>query len=238
MSTPIMPILFQDKHLIIINKPNGIAVHASTMHRYDAYFALQLLRNQLGQKVYPAHRLDKKTSGVLVFALEKEMDAKLQMLFAANEVKKTYHAILRGFQVENGRIDYALINNKGKEQIAISDYEVLGNYEIDLAFGAHKTSRYSLVELKPQTGRYHQLRKHMAHMQHPIIGDRPHGCNKQNKLWKERFGNDKMMLHAKKIEFIHPITNEIIKISAPYSPAFNHGLEILNGNLVVFEAQT
>lgn len=231
----LLEILYQDPHLIAINKPHGLAVHASKMHRFDEHFALQVLRDQLGMKVYPAHRLDKKTSGVLLFGLEKEMDSKLQMLFAANEVSKTYHAILRGFVLENGVVDYALINNQGKEQEAISKYEVLSNFEIDLPFGAHPTSRYTLVSLKPETGRYHQLRKHMAHIQHPIIGDRPHGCNKQNKLWKERFENDAMMLHGRSIQFSHPITSEEIYIEAPYSAAFQHGLEILKGNLEVFK---
>jgi len=229
-----LQILHQDEHLIAISKPHGLAVHASKMHRFDDFFALQVLRDQIGQKVYPAHRLDKKTSGVLLFGLEKEMDSKLQMLFAANEVKKTYHAILRGFVKEDGVVDYILTNNQAKEQEAISAYRVLENFEIDLPFGAHPTSRYCLAELKPETGRYHQLRKHMSHIQHPIIGDRPHGCNKQNKLWKERFNNDCMLLHAQRIQFVHPITNEELDITAPYSTAFLHGLEILKGNLEVF----
>ena len=231
----LLEILYQDEHLIAINKPHGLAVHASKMHRFDEFFALQVLRDQIGQKVYQAHRLDKKTSGVLLFGLEKEMDAKLQMLFAANEVAKTYHAILRGFVLEDGEVDYALVNNQDKEQEAISNYKVFEKFEIDLAFGAHPTSRYTLIELKPQTGRYHQLRKHMSHIQHPIIGDRPHGCNKQNKLWKERFNNDFMMLHAMSIQFIHPITNELLTIEAPYSTAFEHGLQILKWNFESFK---
>lgn len=222
-----LEILYQDDILVAINKPHGLAVHASKMHPEDTEFALQLLRDQIGQKVYPSHRLDKKTSGILLFALDKEFDGPLQVLFAQNQVKKTYHAILRGFIEEDGEVDYALSNTKGKVQEALTFYKAIQQFEIDVPFGKFQTSRYSLVELKPQTGRYHQLRKHMAHIMHPIIGDRPHGCNKQNRFWKEHFKLDSMMLHAQELIFTHPITRNEIKIQAPYSKEFKRGLEIV-----------
>ncbi|MFT4969927.1 MAG: tRNA pseudouridine65 synthase [Chitinophagales bacterium] len=223
-----LEIIYRDEHLIAINKPHGLAVHASKMYSGDVHFALQTLRDQIGQKVYPSHRLDKKTSGVLLFALEKELDGPTQVLFANKEVDKTYHAILRGHVLEDGIVDYALSNTKGKVQDALSPYTVLKRYEIDVPFGHFSTSRYTLLELKPQTGRYHQLRKHMAHIMHPIIGDRPHGCNKQNRFWKEHFKLDSMMLHAKSITFKHPISQEEIHIKAPYSAEFKRGLEIVD----------
>ena len=227
MSFAPLEILYQDEHIVAINKPHGLAVHASKMHKFDEFFALQLLRDQLGQKVYPSHRLDKKTSGVLLFALEKELDGPCQVMFANNEVEKVYHALLRGHLLEDGKVDYALTNNQGKVQEAISNYTVLKNYEINVPFGHFQTSRYCLVELKPESGRYHQLRKHMAHIMHPIIGDRPHGCNKQNKLWKEKYQIDSMFLHAKTLIFLHPVTQEKIQIDAPYSTPFLKGLQIV-----------
>ena len=220
-------ILYRDETIIAINKPHGLAVHSSKIHRNDEQFALQLLRDQIGQKVYPAHRLDKKTSGVLLFSLQKELDGPSQMLFANDKVKKTYHAIVRGYLKPAGEINYTLTNLKGKKQEAITRYKVLNQFEICIDLGMFPTSRYSLVELQPQTGRYHQLRKHMAHLMHPIIGDRPHGCNKQNKYWKDVFKLDTMMLHAKQLEFPHPLSNELIQISAPYSIDFQRGLEIV-----------
>ena len=223
-----LEILYADEYMIAINKPNGMAVHQSRMHPADEIFALQTLRDQIGQRVYPAHRLDKKTSGVLLFGLSKEMDSSLQTLFGAQEVRKTYHAIVRGYLAEEkGQIDYALTNDRGQTQEAITYYRVLNQYEIPHRISQHSTSRYSLLELKPKTGRFHQLRKHLAHIHHPIIGDRPHGCNKQNRYWKNEFKHDTMLLHAKTLSFAHPVGKKNIEITAPYSAAFEQGLAIL-----------
>ena len=222
-----LEILYQDEDIVAVNKPHGIAVHASKMHPLDTVFMLQTLRDQLNQKVFPSHRLDKKTSGILLFSLNKEMDSELQQLFMNNEMHKTYHAIVRGFLNENGTLDYPLLNPSEKMQDAITHYEVIKQFEINVALGQFQTSRYSLVSLNPETGRYHQLRKHMAHLRHPIINDRPHGCNKQNKLWKKKLGHESMLLHAKTLSFKHPKTEEDIFIEAPYSIEFEKAFTLL-----------
>ena len=116
----------------------------------------------------------------------------------------------------------------GNSQEAITEYKTLQQTEIDLPVGKHPTSRYSFVEAYPKTGRMHQIRKHFAHIHHPIIGDRPHGCNKQNKLFKEKWGMDSMMLHANCLEFKHPITQIPIKINAPLSTEFERTKKLLN----------
>lgn len=224
---PLLSVLYSDEWLIAVNKPNGIAVHASPMYKDDTVFVLQTLRDQIGQRVFPTHRLDKKTSGVLLFALSEEMNSEMQKLFSVNAVTKTYHALVRGHVKENGIIDYPLKNNEGKLQDAITEYEILEHFEIVLQNARHSTSRYTLLALRPHTGRFHQLRKHLAHIYHPIIGDRPHGCNKHNKLWKETFGHFRMMLHATSIRFTHPVLQKEISIHAPYSPSFAWGLEIV-----------
>ncbi len=180
-----LEILYQDQYLVAINKPHGLMVHRSPIATNTDTFAVQELRNQLNLHVYPAHRLDRKTSGVLLFALDKEVLPALQTQFAARTLEKTYWAILRGYSEDKGTIDYALTNDKGKTQEAVTHYKTLQRTEIEVPFGKHTSSRYSLVEAKPETGRMHQLRKHFAHILHPIIGDRPHGCNKQNKLFLE-----------------------------------------------------
>lgn len=187
-------------------------------------FAVQLLRDQVGYKVYPAHRLDRKTSGILLFAKSKEANIKAQELFRDRKIQKIYTAIVRGFIQHEGLIDYAL-SEAGKTQEAQTQYRLLAHFEIPLAFGKFSTSRYSWVELNPLTGRFHQLRKHMAHIFHPIIGDRPHGCNKQNKLWKEQFGMTCMLLHASKLNF--EWANESIEIQAKASNVFTNILEML-----------
>ncbi len=219
-----MEIVFENEDLVAVNKPHGLLVHWTKLDRYATEFALQILRDQIGQEVHPCHRLDRKTSGVLLFAKSKEALSVVRKEFEENRVKKTYHALVRGFTADAVHIDYELTENN-KTQQAITDLVTLDRFEIELSHGGFETSRYSLVELKPQTGRYHQLRKHMAHLRHPIIGDRPHGCNKQNKLWKERFGMTSMLLCAKELTF--NFHDEQIQIEAEYSEVFESTLKKL-----------
>lgn len=222
-----LQILFRCEHLVAINKPNGLLVHRSPIASDADVFAVQLLRDQLGQKVYPVHRLDRKTSGVLLFALDEATNSEMQRKFMNGEVTKTYHAIVRGHTPDSGEIDYPLKRDDGLVQDAVTFFETLQRTEMPFAVGKHPTSRYSLVKLNPVTGRMHQLRKHMAHIMHPIIGDRPHGCNKQNRFFKEQFDMMQMMLHAVSLEFVHPTTKEHVSISAPYEATFLRMREVL-----------
>jgi tRNA pseudouridine65 synthase len=222
-----LEICYQDDHLIAINKPHGLLVHKSSYAAEADEFAVQKLRDQICKFVYPCHRLDRKTGGVLLFALDKETNTLMQKQFAENKVKKKYHAIVRGYTEISGKIDYALTNEAGKTQEALTNYKTLSKTEINAPFGKHETSRYSLIEVTPETGRMHQIRKHMAHIFHPIIGDRPHGCNKQNKLFKEKWNMTTMLLHAVSIEFEHPHTVEKIKIEAPLQDEFERMLRTL-----------
>lgn len=220
-------ILYKDKELVAINKPHGLLVHRSPIASDASIFALQLLRDQLQHPVYPAHRLDRKTAGALLFSLNKEIDPRIQMLFAEQKVEKTYWAIVRGYTEDTGKIDYPLRKDNGTLQEAITYYRTLQRVEINIPFGKYESSRYSLVEVKPTTGRMHQIRKHFAHIFHPILADRPHGCNKQNKLWKDRFNMDTMMLHAQSLKFIHPTSGEMIDIQAPIHNEFQKVIDIL-----------
>lgn len=215
-----LDILYEDDDLIAINKPHGLLVHRSSIAANVSEFALQLLRDQIQQIVFPAHRLDRKTGGVLLFSRNREMDSLTQQLFANNQISKIYWAIVRGYTDDEGTIDYPLRKENGVLQDAVTHYRTISRTEINIPFGKHATSRYSFVEVKPQTGRMHQIRKHLAHIFHPIIADRPHGCNKQNKLWKEQFAMETMMLHARGLTFKHPRTLQEINIEAPPLPEF------------------
>lgn len=220
-----LPILYQSLDLVAINKSHGLLVHRSPIASDASEFAVQLLRDQLGQRVYPVHRLDRKTSGVLLFALNEVMNAAMQQQFMAGQVHKTYLALVRGYTPDEQTIDYPLRRDEGRHagtmQEAVTHLKTLQRTEIPLPHGKHQTSRYSLVELTPETGRMHQLRKHMAHILHPIIGDRPHGCNKQNKLFLAYFGMNTMLLHARQIAFAHPVSGEAIVIEAPWQAEFD-----------------
>ncbi|UIR55708.1 pseudouridine synthase [Sphingobacterium sp. SRCM116780] len=223
-----LEVLYQDEDIIAINKPHGLLVHRSSIARDASEFALQLLRDQIGQTVYPAHRLDRKTAGILLFSLNKEMDKELQQLFQNQCIAKKYIAVLRGHAPEEMYIDYPLRKENGTIQEAQTNFKTIAKAELAVPFGKFPTSRYTLVEANPVTGRMHQLRKHFAHIFHPIIGDRPHGCNKQNKFWKDTFDMDTMMLHASELTFVHPKTKETIVIKANLQPEFNRVLSILN----------
>jgi tRNA pseudouridine65 synthase len=222
-----LEILYQDDHLIAINKPHGLLVHRSSIAADAEEFALQLLRDQVGKKVNPVHRIDRKTGGVLLFAFNKPAEIGMQQAFMDNRVKKKYLAIVRGFTPDAENIDYPLRKENGTLQEAFTRYVTLKRAELDVPLGQHATSRYSLVEAAPETGRMHQLRKHFSHIFHPIIGDRTHGCNKQNKLFKQKWDLDSMMLHASWLCFKHPVTDEEINISAPLQPEFTRMVNVM-----------
>nr|WKN39561.1 pseudouridine synthase [Tunicatimonas sp. TK19036] len=224
---PVLSILYQDSDFVAVNKPHGLLVHRSKLAKDAHEFALQLLRDQLGQAVYPAHRIDRKTAGVLLFALSPEVIPLVQTQFMQNEMEKRYLAIVRGYTEDAGEIDYPLRRDDGKLQQACTHYQTLRRTELDVPFGKHATSRYSLVAVKPLTGRMHQIRKHFSHIFHPIIGDRPHGCNKQNRLFKERWQMTTMLLHAESLRFVHPVSGEKIYIQAPLQSEFQRMMQLM-----------
>jgi len=222
-----LEILYQDSGLVAINKPHGLLVHKSAIAADTSLFAVQLLRDQLGMKVYPVHRLDRKTSGVLLFSLNENLNTLMQQQFMNGVVGKRYHAIVRGFSPDEMDIDYPLKRDDGVMQDAFTSFKTVQKTEMPFATGKHETSRYSFVELIPTTGRMHQLRKHMAHVFHPIIGDRPHGCNKQNKFFKENLNMNTMLLHATELSFLHPLSNTPVVIKADFQPEFKRMISTL-----------
>lgn len=222
-----LEIIYRDENLIAVNKPHGLLVHRSSIAADVSEFAIQLLRDQIGQKVYPAHRIDRKTGGVLLFALDKEAEVAMQQMFMNNQVNKKYLAIVRGFTPDEETIDYPLRKENGTLQDALTRYQTLKRAELNVPLGKHDTSRYSLVLAKPETGRMHQLRKHFAHVFHPIIGDRTHGCNKQNKLFKDKWEMETMLLHALEISFIHPVSGVETRISAALQPDFDAAMQLM-----------
>ncbi|MGQ7855899.1 pseudouridine synthase [Pedobacter sp. WC2501] len=222
-----LEIIYQDENLIAINKPHGLLVHQSSIARDATEFALQLLRDQVGKHVSPVHRLDRKTSGILLFAFDKASEIAMHQQFMKAETDKKYLAILRGFTPDAMDIDYPLAKENGTMQDAFTSFITLQKAEVAVAFGKHPTSRYSLVEATPKTGRMHQLRRHFSHILHPIIGDRTHGCNKQNKFFKDQWEMTTMLLHASELKFAHPITKERIHLKAGLHDEFKRVMDFM-----------
>lgn len=221
-----LPILYQDDHLVAVNKPSGLLVHRSPIDRHETEFALQAVRDQIGQRVYPVHRLDKATSGVLVFALDPETARRMMHAFLDGTVSKSYLAVVRGAIGESGCIDHPLREPEDKmrgqgagegrpAREAVTEYRRLATIELPHAAGRYPTARFSLVQAAPRTGRMHQLRRHLKHIFHPIIGDTTYGDGKQNELFRRVFDNRRLLLHAREIAFPHPVTSEPVRIIAP-----------------------
>lgn len=211
-------ILKETEDWIAIDKPAGLLVHRTKLAAEEKeLFALQMLRDQIGQAIYPVHRLDRPTSGILLFSKKKELLPLFKAEFSERKVKKTYLALVRGIpSSEKGSFDRALTNERsGRLQEARTDYQIVSTVEIPFdTTGRYPTSRYSLLSLSPFTGRTHQIRRHLAQARHYILGDKKHGDNKQNKFFEKQFGLQNLLLHASELEFQDPVIQQKIVIRA------------------------
>lgn len=241
-----LEILYQDEYLVAINKPSGLLVHKSMIDKDEIYFAMAMLRDQIGQWVYPVHRLDKPTSGVLLFALDSYTAKLLGEQFAAHTIAKSYLAVVRGYTDEGGLIDYALsvkfdkMTDKNAAQDkepenAITEYKTLAHVELDIALGRYEKTRYSLVQLFPKTGRKHQLRRHMKHISHHILGDTNYGRGEHNKLIREKFECNRLLLHSNSLSIKHPYTNEEMIFRAGFDAIFKNILKEFSWSEIVRE---
>ncbi|WP_305460380.1 tRNA pseudouridine(65) synthase TruC [Photobacterium leiognathi] len=234
-----LEILYRDEYLIAVNKPAGMLVHRSWLDSHETVFVMQTLRDQIGQHVFPLHRLDRPTSGVLLFGLSSEIAAEMMPMFAGRDMHKTYHAVVRGWIKEVAVLDYPLkveldkiadknASEEKEAQPAVTAYEPLATVETDIAVGRYPTSRYCLVEMKPETGRKHQLRRHMHHLSHHIIGDVNHGDGRHNRMFREHYDCHRLMLHASRLQFAHPITGESIDIRADIDETWQRVMSAFN----------
>jgi tRNA pseudouridine65 synthase len=201
--SPELPVLHRDGFLLAVNKPSGLAVHRGAAQ--DRLVALQLVRNLAGRHVHAVHRLDRATSGALLFALDAGTTRRMQEKFAASEVEKRYLALVRGIPPEEGTIDHPVPRAAGESRIpAVTDFRRLAIF-----------AGYALVEARPRTGRFHQIRRHFKHLSHPLIGDVRYGKGEHNRLFRERFGLHRLALHALELGFEHPETGDAVRIVAP-----------------------
>ncbi|AUX94581.1 tRNA pseudouridine(65) synthase TruC [Mixta gaviniae] len=220
-----LEIIYQDEWLVAVNKPAGWLVHRSWLDRKEKVVVMQTVRDQIGQHVFTAHRLDRPTSGVLLMGLSSEVGRLLSQQFEQHQMRKTYHAVVRGWLEGADRLDYPLTEELDKiadkfaspdkgPQPAVTDWRGLAITEQPVAIGRYPSARYSLIELQPATGRKHQLRRHLSHLRHPIIGDTTHGDLRQNRGAAQHFGCERLMLHASSLALNHPVTGEPLLIRA------------------------
>ena len=239
-----LEILYQDDFLVVINKPSGLLVHKSMIDKDEVYFAMAMLRDQIGKWVYPVHRLDKPTSGVLLFALDSESARRMSAQFEAQSVEKSYIAVVRGYPYERGEIDYALSvkldkmtdkdSKPDKEpERATTHYKTLAHVELDIALGRYEKTRYALVQLWPKTGRKHQLRRHMKHISHHILGDTNYGRGEHNKLIRENFNCHRLLLHANTLMIEHPYTHERMIFKASLDEVFENILNVFGWDIKI-----
>jgi tRNA pseudouridine65 synthase len=236
--THMLEILHQDGALLAVNKPAGLAVHRSKMVGNAETFLVDELREQVGGTVYLAHRLDRATSGVLLIARSHAVAAALGEQFMGRHVHKKYLAVVRGWpEPADGLIDYALPGSRetGPRREARTHYQRLATIEVPLALGRYPQQRYALLLAAPESGRFRQIRKHLAHIHHPVIGDCQHGRGDHNRLYKQHFNCHRMLLHAWRLRFAHPVTGAPMQIEAPLDAVYAALLERFGWALPVEE---
>jgi tRNA pseudouridine65 synthase len=222
-------ILYEDDDIIAVNKPSGLLTHPSWLTKKGTENLATMLKHYFGgAPVHTVHRLDRATSGVILVAKNKETAKKLSLDFAEHRVQKTYYCVVRGFAPGSGEISHPLqyIHDKKAEpfatinkeaQDAITHYSTLANVQLPIAVGKWPTARYSLIQAMPKTGRKHQLRRHFKHILCPIVGDTNYGEGRHNKLYRDHFNINRLLLMAVSIRFIHPSTSQQMTIKAPLS---------------------
>ena len=229
MSDEPIEVLFRDEYCAVINKPAGLMAHASSLARGEDDFLLHRLRDQFQHKVHLIHRLDRATSGCVLIAFNAETASTLGKTFMSRDVQKDYLAICRGWPEEKFTIDYALDGGPGKpeKKSAVTEFTRLATAELDVPSAAHESSRYALMQCSPITGRFRQIRRHLKHISHHLIGDTSHGDGRHNRAFR-MLGVHRMLLHAWRLEFTHPVSGLVIVAEAPMDREFSKALDLLN----------
>lgn len=215
--------IYQDEHLVAIDKPPGLLVHRTQLAAREGEAALQLLRDQLGQPVWPVHRLDRGTSGVLLFALSAEVASLLGPMFEQGRMDKRYLALVRGWPGEDeGIVDHPLardpeLPSAGQPMLeAQTRWRVLQRLEWPIVTDPRfPATRVAVLEAEPLQGRRHQIRRHLKHIAHPILGDATHGKGPLNRAVAAHLGQQRLWLHAQRLQLTHPITGAALSLDAP-----------------------
>ncbi len=228
-AAPRIGVIHLDEYLAVVDKPAGLMAHASAMARGEDDFLVDRLREQFGKPVHLVHRLDRATSGCLLIAFDRETAAALGKIFMSREVGKDYLAICRGWPEPDLLLDYPLDGGPGKpeKKPAITRFTRLATAEIATPSGQHDSSRYALLRCSPHTGRYRQIRRHLKHLSHHLIGDSSHGDGRHNRSFR-MMGVHRMLLHAWRLAFVHPVTGAAIECESMPDQEFLKALQRLS----------
>lgn len=222
-----IPVLYRDDDLIAVHKPSGMVTHPTDLARHEKVSLMGLVRRMARQRVWPVHRLDRPTSGVVLFALNRPAASHLGRQFQAHETRKQYLALVRGIPADQ-LIDYPLKELplyrsdlvRAEPLAALTRLRLLAAVELPVSVDRYPTSRYALVELAPVSGRRHQLRRHLKHISHPIIGDTTYGNGRHNRYFRDRLGCQRLLLAATKLTVTHPATGSALTLTAPPEESF------------------
>ena len=227
MSELHLPVLHEDPYLAIVDKPAGLMVHDSALARGETDFAADRLRGQFARPVYLVHRLDRATSGCLLLAFDRDTASALGKVLMSQAFEKTYLAVCRGWPEPEFTIDHPLDGGPGQPQKkpAVTVFERLATAELDLPSAGFPTSRYALLHAHPLTGRFRQIRRHLKHASHHLVGDTSHGDGRHNRAFRT-LGIHRMLLHARRQAFVHPRTGAMLHAEAPVDAEFAKALAL------------
>jgi len=223
-----LPVLYADQALAIIDKPAGLMVHDSALARGETDFAADRLREQFGRPIFLVHRLDRATSGCLLLAFDRDTASALGKVLMSREVEKDYLAVCRGWPAQDAfEVDHDLDGGPGKplKKPAQTRFAVLARTELALPSAGFDTSRYALLRAQPLTGRFRQIRRHLKHLSHHLIGDTSHGDGRHNRSFR-MLGIHRMLLHAQRLAFVHPHSGQRIEATAPADAEFAKALAL------------
>lgn len=229
-----LEVLHVDDHIAVIDKPAGLMVHDSKLARGETDFVSDRLREQFGRQIFLIHRLDRATSGCLLLAFDRDAASVLGKTLMSREVEKDYLAVCRGWPEEQFVVDHPLDGGPGKpeKKPAITRFTRLATGEWPLPSAEFPTSRYALMRCQPETGRFRQIRRHLKHMSHHLIGDSSHGDGRHNRNFRMR-GVHRMLLHARRLAFLHPVSGERIVVQAPLDAEWRKTFDLFGWDIAI-----
>jgi tRNA pseudouridine65 synthase len=224
---PALAVLYRDDTLAVVDKPAGLMVHDSALARGETDFAADRLRGQFGRPIFLVHRLDRATSGCLLLAFDRDTASALGKTLMSHAFEKYYWAVCRGWPDESFTVDHDLDGGPGKPQKkpAVTHFTRLATAELAQPSAGFETSRYALLLAQPQTGRFRQIRRHLKHVSHHLIGDTSHGDGRHNRAFR-MLGVHRMLLHARRLAFAHPHTGVAVEAIAPLDAEFARALAL------------